>query len=859
MRTREQFDIEVNIRQLWLIVKRRWPIIFVGGILGGALGGIPPLFNTPIYRSGGTLQLVPQQSISFVGLSDEGGLINPTSALSNPLATEMLVIQSRPILEKVAEKVNITDATGQPLTAGAIGQRLAVEMLPQTDVIKLVFESERPADTAEVVNALIEVYIDNNINTNRQQAKATREFIGEQLPKVEADLQEVEFALRRFKEANNITSIDQEAIVISQTISTLEGQVIAREQELASANVRLDFLNRELGLTPDQAITANAVSQSAGVQEAYRALQQLEQEIETQRARFTDQSPVILNLKDRQQRLEELLAERVQVVTNQTLSNYDWIEAGTQEQTLRASIVDNSLASIAAQRALDTINTSLTSYRRRAEELPRLEQQQRELERKHQAARTTYETLLAGLQEAQVRENQEVGNVRVISSAEVPVMPSNSASLISLELIAGGILGGFLGLSISILLELLDRSLRTEYEARRFFNQFPVIGTIPAWYPQDWPVAEEGDYQDINYNLPLLGSIPSTDSPLYAVTVAYRRLQTNLKLINREQKARILAVTSSIPGEGKSVTAANLAISLSMLSHRVLLLEADLAAPQQHEIWRLTNVWGLGNVLQEQIISEQAIQSITPNLDIMSAGIVTPGLVALLDSERMEMLVRRMSEVYDYVIVDSPALLVAPEMLSLSKLTDGVLLVLRPGVLNKADAAAAQETVRQTDLNILGLIVNGVSSIPLKLPQPDVPMVQEPMVTVEDEMVETGVDDLDADQQTVVNQDQSTIAEGRLKPHLSQSSRIHQADTAADLIEEDEATRIEDEDDRETALEAADEYDHLFASRDYEHEATTMDMDNDERDTQVESEENGKQETERKQSWLSTVTQTWRE
>lgn len=856
MRTREQFDIEVNIRQLWLVVTRRWPIIFAGGILGGALGGIPPLFNTPIYRSGGTLQLVPQQSISFVGLSDEGGLINPTSALSNPLATEMLVIQSRPILEKVAEKVNITDATGQTLSAGAIGKRLAVEMLPQTDVIKLVFESERPADTAEVVNALIEVYINNNIETNRQQAKATREFIGEQLPKVEADLQEVEFALRRFKESNNITSIERESAVVAETIASLEGQIIGREQELAAANVRLDFLNRELGLTPEQAISANAISQSAGVQEVYRALQQLEQEIETQRARFTDQSPMILNLQDRKARLEALLTERVQVITNQTLDNYDLIEAGQQEQTLRASIVDNSLASIAAQRSLDTINNSLADYRRRAEELPRLEQQQRELERKHQAARSTYETLLAGLQEAQVRENQEVGNVRVISSAEVPVMPSNSASLISLELIAGGILGGFLGLSISILLELLDRSLRTEYEARRFFNQFPVIGTIPAWYPQDWPVAEEDEYQDINYNLPLLGSIPSPESSLYAVTIAYRRLQTNLKLINREQKARILAVTSSIPGEGKSVTAANLAISLSMLSHRVLLLEADLAAPQQHEIWRLTNVWGLGNVLQEQIISEQAIQSITPNLDIMSAGIVTPGLVALLDSERMEMLVRRMSEVYDYVIVDSPALLVAPEMLSLSKLTDGVLLVLRPGVLNKADAASAQETVRQTDLNILGLIVNGVKSIPLKLPQPDVPVIQESTVVVDEDQDVRG-EGVDSDQQTVIHQDQSTV-EGRLKPHLSQSSRIHQADTAADLIDEDETTRIDDEDDRETVLEAADEYDHLFANHDYEHEPTTVDM-HDDRDTEVENGNGAQDDAERKQSWLSTVTQTWRE
>jgi hypothetical protein len=133
------------------------------------------------------------------------------------------------------------------------------------------------------------------------------------------------------------------------------------------------------------------------------------------------------------------------------------------------------------------------------------------------------------------------------------------------------------------------------------------------------------------------------------------------------------------------------------------------------------------------------------------------------------------------------------------------------------------------------------------------------MVTVDDAVTETGLDDHEVDQQTVINQDQSTVAEGRLKPHLAQSSRIHQADTAADLIEEDEATRLDDEDDRETALEAADEYDHLFASRDSDAELTKVELSDDERDTEVEGGDNGKQVTEQKQSWLSTVTQTWRE
>ncbi len=824
MRTREQFDIEVNIRQIWLIIRRRWPIIIVSGFLGAVGGGVPPMFDAPIYQSGGTLQLVPQQSISFVGLSNDRGLLNPTSALSNPLATETLVIKSRPILEKVANQLQLRDSDGNPLGAGYIGDNLEVEMITQTDVLRLAFRSGRAADAAQVVNTLMHVYIENNVETNRQQAKATRSFIDEQLPKVEAELQGVEFALRRFKENNEVISLDREAVVVTESVAALEAQILAQERELATVNFRLEFVNRELGLTPEQALNANALSQSAGVQEVFRALQQLELELENQRSRFTDANPVVQSLIDRRNRLETILAERVNQITAQSLDDYAIIEAGQQEQALRASIVDDNLASLGLQRSLTALRAKLNSFENRAEQIPRLEQQQRELERKHQAARTTYETLLAGLQEARVRENQEVGNVRIITPAEVPVFPANAAKLISLELIAGGMLGGFLGFSIAILLELLDRSIRTEYEARRFFHQYPVIGTIPAWYPQDWPVLAEGEYRDVNYNLPLVETSAQPSSPLYAVTVAYRRLQTNLKLINREQKARILAVTSSIPGEGKSVTAANLAVSLSLLSNRVLLLEADMAAPQQHEIWRLNSVWGLGNVLQEQIISEQAIQSITPNLDIMSAGIVAPHLVALLDSDRMELLIRRMSEIYDYVIVDSPALLVAPEMLSLSKLTDGVLLVLRPGVLNKTDAGMAQETLRQTDLNILGLIVNGVRSIQIKMPQPDLPVTPDEPVAVD-----FLGDMFNPESTTLAQGENSTEGRSPSPHHLNQPSELHQADTAADVIETEDTEAVE----TTLAMETMAEYAHLF-QEDYSDTVVTHAYGEEGQDTMVE-------------------------
>ncbi|MEM8643130.1 MAG: polysaccharide biosynthesis tyrosine autokinase, partial [Cyanobacteria bacterium P01_G01_bin.54] len=718
-KTREQFDIEINIQQLLLILKRRWLLIVAGGLAGSLLGGVPPLFDTPIYRAGGTLKLIPQNSISVAGVSNEAGLLQPTSALTNPLATEVLVLQSRPLLAEVVSELDIKDPyTGGPMPIGYIGNNIQAEILTQTDVIRISYTSQRPKEAADVVNALMDAYIRHNIRTNREQAEKTRTFIEGQLPKVEKELSEVEQALRNFKENNNINSLSQEASLVTESLLTLENQILAQQRELLRLDARLNFLNQELGLTPAEAIAANALTQSTSIQAVYQQLQTVEQELAVQRSRFTDRNPTVLALLEQKQRLEALLEERIARVAEQTTVNdLGILEAGAEEQTLRGTLVQDSLSRIGAQESLAELQSEAEQYRRRAEELPRLEQQQRQLERKLQAAQLTYETLLAGLQEARVRENQEVGNARIVSRATVPSAAANAASLVSLELIAGGILGGCLGLSMGMLLELLNRSLRTEYEARSFFKKFPVLGTIPAWNPKDWELETDTERtEQVNFDLPLLELPIGPDSLLYPVSVAYRRLQTNLKLLNGERRNRIIALTSSVPGEGKSATAANLALMLANLSHRVLLLEADLSAPQQHKIWKLSNIWGLSNVLQDQIVPEQTIQSVTENLDVLSAGVGSPGVVALLDSERMVSTVRRLAEIYDYVIVDAPSLLVAPEIVSIGQIADGLILVVRPGVLNKTDAAAAQETLNNTGLEILGVILNGVMSIPLRTP-----------------------------------------------------------------------------------------------------------------------------------------------
>ena len=148
---------------------------------------------------------------------------------------------------------------------------------------------------------------------------------------------------------------------------------------------------------------------------------------------------------------------------------------------------------------------------------------------------------------------------------------------------------------------------------------------------------------------------------------------------------------------------------MAQLGRRVLLVDADLRHPMQHHIWELTNAAGLSDVLVGQADFEAVVTEGMDNLDVLSSGVIPPNPLALLDSKRMASLIEYFSEHYDFVIIDAPPLVVAADALTLGKMTDGVLLVARPMVVNSISVAACKELLERSGQNVLGLVANGVS------------------------------------------------------------------------------------------------------------------------------------------------------
>jgi capsular exopolysaccharide synthesis family protein len=188
----------------------------------------------------------------------------------------------------------------------------------------------------------------------------------------------------------------------------------------------------------------------------------------------------------------------------------------------------------------------------------------------------------------------------------------------------------------------------------------------------------------------------------------YRMLQANLKFLSSDKTLKVIVVTSSVSKEGKSTVSANLAAAIAQLGRRVLLVDADMYHPSQHHLWELTNAAGLSDVIVHQADFRAVVEGVMANLDVLPTGVIPPNPLALLDSKRMASLVEYFSENYDFVIIDAPPLVIAADALTLGKMTDGVLFVARPEVVERGSAAAAKESLERSGQNVLGLVINGV-------------------------------------------------------------------------------------------------------------------------------------------------------
>jgi capsular exopolysaccharide synthesis family protein len=267
------------------------------------------------------------------------------------------------------------------------------------------------------------------------------------------------------------------------------------------------------------------------------------------------------------------------------------------------------------------------------------------------------------------------------------------------------------GVGLALFLEYMDDTLHTIDEVQRFLR-LPTLAAIPSVGSvarrRLRPAA--GALQTQNGNNPELLLSADLRSPL---AEAYRQLRTSVLLSTAGRAPKSLLVTSSLPGEGKTTTAVNTAISLAQTGARVVIIDADMRRPRLHSIFKIGNNQGLSTILSREMAEAEIISTITQHeasgLNLLTSGPIPPNPAELIGSEQMKRLITKLESTFTHIVVDSPPIGSFTDGVLISSMVDGVLLVVHGGRSSRQVVRRARQLLLDVGAKIFGVVLNNVN------------------------------------------------------------------------------------------------------------------------------------------------------
>ena len=666
-------------------VKRRWKPALAVFLLtvGGAFLATTLLEEK--YQAEG--KILFQQKNNLLGIDRGVGQLNPLANNQTPLLTQQELMYSAPVLQETIDTLELKNENGEPLTPKDLRERLKIEILGGSDVIEIVYEDTDAILADDVVNTLMSVYIDAQVRSIQAESENAGFFVDEQIPQIEQKLKQQETLLQDFREKYNIVDLTEEKRILVAELGTFNRQIANLGSQLQGTQAQAASLQKELGLNLKQAIAINQLGNSPITQSTLTELADTETTLAQERQRYTENHPSVASLLEKKADLRQNLQQQIASAVGNGVKVADGLlqDNRFQEDPLE-KFINIKVEELSLQQQLSSTYNYQQAYLKRAEQLPKLERREREITQQVETARKTYENLLSTQQDLQILKSKETGNAQIIERAVEPTDGSTG----KVALLALGVIAGLLLSNLAVIgLELQDRSIKTIAEIKKKLP-FKLLGVVPI--------------NDLNDRQ---GVIVQQEPDSYASEI-YRMIQANLKFVTSQRPPKVILVTSSVPGEGKSTVTANLAAAIAQLGRQVLLVDGDLRKSAQHQLWETGKYTGIKDVLIGQVSLKEAASQPMPKLDLLSSGTTPPNPLALLDSDEMSELIAKARKNYDIVLIDAPPLPVTADVLTLSKLVDGILFVSRPGVVENESAELAIEALESTGQKVLGMVINGV-------------------------------------------------------------------------------------------------------------------------------------------------------
>jgi capsular exopolysaccharide synthesis family protein len=561
----------------------------------------------------------------------------------------------------------------------------------ETRLIDIRFTHTDPSVAEKVVNAIAEVYVFSNLEKRTEANSTTGDFLQKRIAELQQQIRTSEERLVNYAKNNQIISLDPNQNTVVERLAGLNQQLLQAENERKTAEAAYNAAK-----VPG---AANALVDDGGKQNGDLEAKLIE--LRQKRAQLlvdaTEEAPEVKEVDQQITELDKQLKDQRtrKSVTLLTNLNTRYQQALEREQSLRKAFEQQRAQTLSQ-------NEAAINYRIIQQEI--------------ETNKTLLNGLLQGAKENDVVLAGKPNNISIVDYAltpDAPVGPNRTRTVIAAFFLSIG-----LGLGLALFFEYLDDTVHSTEEVERVLH-LPALAVIPSVGSaarrrvlpgiSKTAALQKHSNGNGNGNSELLMNIDGR-SPL---AEAYRHLRTSVLLSTAGRAPKSLLVTSSLPGEGKTTTAVNTAVSLAQTGASVVIIDADMRRPRLQSIFDMQGQEGLSSILSSDVSEDEMLSMVREDeesgLSVLTSGPIPPNPAELLGSDQMRRLIATLQANYTHVVIDSPPVSSFTDGVLISTMVDGVLLVVHGGKSSRHIVRRSKQLLSDVGAKIFGVVLNNVN------------------------------------------------------------------------------------------------------------------------------------------------------
>lgn len=571
---------------------------------------------------------------------------------------------------------------------------LSAEPLPDTRMLVISVTHTDPILAADIVDNIAQVFIQRSFETKTEKYTNTSEWLDRSTRELQSKVQQAEKELADYSSGHNIYSADAKENLAVEKLTKLHSEVTrAQTDRLLKQSLYEEVKAGRVSQLPDAFSDPRTAELKKRLGELSVSLTQLE-------LTFGPRHPKIVATKEEIASIQKQIDESKGSLEEKLKADYERSIRDEASLTAALQIAKNE----AAQQNQAAIEFNI-------------------LKKDVETANSLYTEFLQRTNQAKIQEHEQHNTFKMIDPPQVPVSPV--APNRPRTILIGFLMSLVAGIALVFFLEYLDNTVKTVEDVSRY-TQLPALSVIPAIRGHRQRALKSGAKgSSQSSELALLsqnGNTNGNGSGLISeqllaldsrssVAEAYRVLRTSVLLSSTENPPKTILVTSGQPGEGKTTTAVNTAISLAQLGASVLIIDCDLRKPSVHKVLGLDPAHGLSSYLSRHMEIDEVIQRLPiPNLSVLTSGRIPPNPAEMISSTRMKEMLRMLTERFDHIVIDSPPLLKVTDPVILSTMVDGVILVVHGGKSNRDVVRRTRQELSIAGARIFGVVLNNVEA-----------------------------------------------------------------------------------------------------------------------------------------------------